>query len=197
MNRICSGVFLVLAVIVAALPAWSADGDFAARLRGDYAFVQTRVCSQGTPGAPGINDNLVLLSPNSLRTTGLRGLMSFDGAGGGAFQSEELQLNAAVTAPGQPQTGRSLGTCDLAYTVDADGHVTITLTACSAVGTLGGVAGMHFTSSDIFVDGQLSSDDKTLLLSDVAGPVSTVTTVETGLVTVRVCSRTGTAVRVR
>ena len=112
MNRICSGIFPVLAVIFAALPAWSADGDFAARLRGDYAFVQTRVCSQGTPGAPGINDNLVLLSPNSLRTTGLRGLMSFDGAGGGAFQSEELQLNAAITAPGQPQTGRSLGTCD-------------------------------------------------------------------------------------
>jgi hypothetical protein len=56
---------------------------------------------------------------------------------------------------------------------------------------------MHFTSSDIFMDGQLSADGKTLLVSDVAGPVSTVTTVETGLVTVRVCSRTGTAVRVR
>jgi len=75
--------------------------------------------------------------------------------------------------------------------------VTITLTACSAVGALGGVAGMHFTSSDIFVDGQLSADGKTLLLSDVAGPVSTVTTVETGLITVRVCSRTGTGLRVR
>jgi len=56
---------------------------------------------------------------------------------------------------------------------------------------------MHFTSSDIFVDGQLSADGKTLLLSDVAGPVSTVTTVETGLITVRVCSRTGTGLRVR
>ena len=56
---------------------------------------------------------------------------------------------------------------------------------------------MHFTSSDIFVDGQLSPDGKTLLLSDVAGPVSTVTTVETGLITVRVCSRTGTGLRVR
>jgi hypothetical protein len=79
MNRISSGVLLLLTILLA-LPAWATDAGFVAHLNGDYAFVQTRVCSQGAPGAPGINDNLVLLSPNSLRTTGLRGLMSFDGA---------------------------------------------------------------------------------------------------------------------
>ena len=171
--------------------------DFNARLNGDYAFVQTRVCSQGAAGAQGIDENLVLLSPNSTRTTALRGVMSFDGRGSGTFHSDELQLNASITSTSQQQTGGAASTCELTYAVDAGGRALINLVNCTATGVSGAIIGLHFTATDIALDGDLSTDGKTLLLSDVAPPVSTVTTVETGRVSVRVCSRSGTAVRVR
>jgi hypothetical protein len=178
-------------------PAVVRGNDLTARLNGDYAFAQTRVCSQGAPGAQGIDETLVLLSPNSTRTSALRGVMRFDGQGSGTFHSDELQLNASITGTGQQQTGGSATTCDLSYAVDANGHVVINLVGCTATGVSGAIIGLHFTASDISLDGHLSADGKTLVLSDVAAAVSTVTTVETGLVSVRVCSRTGTAVRVR
>jgi hypothetical protein len=184
-------------VTLAVAPGAAGDRDFNLRLRGDYAFVQTRVCSQGAPGAPGINENLVLLSPNTLRTTALRGVMSVDGQGGGTFRSDELQLNAGITNPGQQQVGGATSTCELSYAVDADGHVEILLTGCTATGVSGVITGQHFTSSGAAMDGQLSADRKTLLLSDVDAQVSTVTAVETGLTSVRVCGRNGTAVRIR
>jgi len=122
--------------------------------------------------------------------------MTFDGRGSGVAQLEELQLNASVTGTGQQQTGVSASTCGLVYAVDADQRVAINFVGCTATGVSGGVTGLHFTSSGISLDGHLSSDGKTLLLSDIATAVSTVTTVETGLDAKRVCSRTGTAVRI-
>ena len=199
--------FVVLAACCVGLGAAVAGpaNDFNARLNGDYAFVQTRVCSQGAAGAAGIDQNLVLLSPNSTRTTALRGVMSFDGRGSGTFHSDELQLNASITTPAVPlgppgqQTGGAESTCELTYAVDAGGRVLINLVNCTADGVSGAISGLHFTATDIALDGHLSTDGKTLLLSDVAARVSTVTTVTTGgpVVSFRVCSRSGTAVRVR
>jgi hypothetical protein len=140
---------------------------------------------------------VLLLSPNSLRTTALRGVMSFDEDGSGTFRSDELQLNASITNTGQQQVGGATNICELAYTVDADGHVSIVLTGCAATGVSGLIKGQHFAASPVATDGHLSADGKTLLLSDVDAPVSTGTAVETGLTSVRVCSRTGTAVRIR
>jgi hypothetical protein len=188
---------VLLGVALIAVPVAVKAGGSDARLNGDYAFVQTRVCSQGAPGAPGIDEHLVLLSPNSTRTTAVRGVMGFDGRGGGALRFDELQLNASVTGTGQQQTGGTTGTCGLGYAVDADGHVVIDVLGCTATGVSGVVAGQHFTASDSSLEGALSADGKTLLLSDVAAHPSTVTTVETGLVSTRVCSRNGTAVRIR
>ena len=70
--RVCAVQLTLLGVALTAMPAAGEDDDFNARLNGDYAFVQTRVCSQGAPGAAGIDGTLLLLSPNSTRTTALR-----------------------------------------------------------------------------------------------------------------------------
>ena len=121
----------LLGVSLTVAPAAVRGDDFTARLNGDYAFVQTRVCSQGAAGAAGIDENLVLLSPNSTRTTALRGVMSFDGQGRGIYHSDELQLNASITGTGQQQTGGGASTCDLSYALDAGGRVVINLVGCT------------------------------------------------------------------
>ena len=47
----------LLGVALTTAPVAAGGGDFPVLLNGDYAFVQTRVCSQGAPGAAGINEN--------------------------------------------------------------------------------------------------------------------------------------------
>jgi hypothetical protein len=67
-------IWLALLGVVLTTAAVKAEtSDVAARLNGDYAFVQPRVCSQGAPGAAGISENLVLLSPNSTSRARSRG----------------------------------------------------------------------------------------------------------------------------
>ena len=196
-----AGTLAVFGVLVGSGLSFATEGDDAVpRLSGDYAFVQTRTCAQGAAGQPGMGDNLVLLSPATNRVAASRGVMSFDGQGGGRFETEELQLNMNIVAAGAQQVGNSSTTCALSYEVDRSGQVRIVLSDCFSIGLSGSITNLTFTASDIHLDGRLSIDGKTLLLSDLDPSVSTVTThfpAGGESVSTRVCTRTGTAVRVR
>src|SRR5690349_18479801 len=189
------GVFAVVVAAGSSPAAAKADE----RLDGDYAFVLTRTCAQGSPGQPGMGDNLVLLSNVTNRVTAVRGAIHFDGHGGGTFETDELQLNMNVVSAGTQQTGSAVSTCRLEYQVDDTGRVQLRLRDCLAAGTAN-LAGLTFTPTPLDFDAQLSADGKTLLLSDIDPAVESVT-VHGGafdnLVFTRVCPRSGTAVRVR
>ena len=103
--------------------------------------------------------------------------MSFDGQGGGRFETEELQLNMNIVAAGAQQVGNSSTTCALSYEVDRSGQVRIVLSDCFSTGLSGSITNLTFTASDIHLDGRLSIDGKTLLLSDLDPSVSTGTAV--------------------
>jgi hypothetical protein len=190
--------FAISLCIVVAIVAWTfgvASADSVKDSEIAYAFVQTRVCAQNTEGfTPG----LVLLGPATTRTSALRGSFTLDGNGGGSYNVDELQLNHNVTTTGSRQTGRTTSTCNVSYTVDSDGTIRLLLTDCIGTGLVGAVDGLTFTSTPQELLAQPSADGKTLLLSDVEPNVDdAVTTVESGAVAKRICSRTGTAVRLR
>lgn len=203
MNRLGTfgaAMLMLGAVVVPGVSPAGAKDRHDRELEGDYAFVQTRTCAQGAPGQAGMGENLMLLSNVTNRVTAVRGTMRFDGQGGGDFESEELQLNMNLLLAPAQQVGGSSTTCRLDYEVDAAGRVHIRLSDCLGTGSSGTITGLTFTSSPVDIDAQLSGDRKTLLLSGVAPSVSTVTTHGgpfDGLSVTRVCTRTGTAVRLR
>jgi len=72
------------------------------------------------------------------------------------------------------------------------------LTDCVGTGLVGSVEGFTCMATPQELVSHRSKDGQTLLLGAVEPNVDdTVTTVETGAITKRICSRTGTAVRVR
>src|SRR5438093_10546045 len=88
-----AGTLAVFGVLVGSGLSFATEGDDAVtRLSGDYAFVQTRTCAQGGAGQPGMGDNLEQLSPATTRDAASRAVMSFDGRGGGGFETRERHL---------------------------------------------------------------------------------------------------------
>jgi hypothetical protein len=192
-------VLLGLAALIVCVAAPAAANDEPEPgPHGTFAFVSTRFCAQGNAGGAGLDEDLRILSQISNRAVSVRGFLTFDGRGGGTQMAEELQFNLNLLLPGGQQTGGATARCDFRYTVGQGGAMTLDFDSCDAEGTVGATAGLTFTGSPSRIEAQLSGDGKTLLLNTVTPAVTTVTThLPAGdVVSVRVCSRTGTAVRV-
>jgi len=199
-----AGALLLALVVTLVAGPGEALGDppvnFAARLNGDYAFSQTRVCVQSTVpnvAAFGPSPGLLLLTPATTRTTIARGILSFDGKGGGSLSATDLQINHNAIVAGNQPVGRFDATCDVSYEVQHDGSVVVHLTNCSGPGVEGFGVGLNFTVSDTDLQGYVSRSNEMLLLNDTAADVETPAVVVPPLTFERICNRSLTGIRLR
>ena len=192
-----TGLVCSLAAINA-LTAWADD-----QLKGKYAFTENQQCLFAAGG--GFN---AILQPNNparsvLGSNAHAGTYTFDGDGGLTVDeiTHVISTPAYSGNPTLPSTHSETGTGSGDYKFAADGSVTLTFAITAAKILSGPNAGLTFSIDKFVLSGQLSTDNKTLLLSATEPVVSTVTfpnstTFPQGLVIPLICNFSGTAVRV-
>jgi hypothetical protein len=183
---------LVCALVATGAPAAWADGY----LKGQYAVTESAQCLLA-PG--GFNPSLQPNNPSesTLASGTFAGVYTFDGRGG--LTVDETLLNIGTPASAQNTTSVPLaeaqsGTGSGSYEFEADGSVTITVGLAVTI-LSGPAAGVSYSIDQLVLSGQLSLDNKTLLLSTTKPVVSTIT-FSNGSVDQLICNGSGTAVKV-
>lgn len=167
-------------------------------LNGDYAFTSFRSCIQGPQTTFG--ENFVLQLGANSRTAALQGTLRYNGNGTGSAAFRFLNIFPQFTAPGNLPINGGETTCQLNYTVNADGSFVQLFSNCSGVVEFGAGAPGTFEITGGEKMGQISQDRKTLILSDTNPNVETLDVTRPDGVIVeqeRICNRSGFAIRVR
>jgi len=189
---------LACGLVAAGAPAGWADGQLKSKyLKSEYAFTENQQCLDA-PG--GFNASLQPNNPSESRLVALAlaGVYTFDGRGGLKVDDTAVGID---TIPSSTQNTTSVpngvsqsGTGSGSYEFEADGSVTITFTIARKILT-GLGAGLTYSIDQLVLSGQLSPDNKTLLLSTTE-PVVSMLTVSNGVVFPLICNASGTAVKV-
>jgi hypothetical protein len=178
---------LSCSLVAADAAAWSSNGA----LSGHYAFTGTKTClntpdgfnSKQQPNVPATSD----ISPGSLA-----GVFTFDGQGGWSSNLTTLAISsAAFTGMGEvkfvPNAISVTATATGSYAVGPNGEVGMTVTAATVNILTGPPAGLTVTLTNTPpMSGQLSPDNKILLLS-VTEPAVETSTLSNGAVEQRIC----------
>jgi len=128
------------------------------------------------------------------------GVLSLFGDGTGSWSGKFIQINyQSVTAYAYPVTGY-ITDCDVTYQAMSDGTIMFTFKNCEGTFTEGYLTGsLEGSYTDVVEYAQLSTDGGTLLIWDLAPNVQTTWSTTSGVTTIykKICSRTGTAIKVR
>jgi hypothetical protein len=200
---------LFLALIIVSTTCVWAGGPSIKDLKGDYATIETRYCVQAddangyfgpSPPQPPQYQLFSTVGGNT-RLAQFRGVLRLFGDGHGSWDLKALQIfNKFSVNPGPafPIEG-SVADCDMKYKVIPDGTIELTSTNCVSTDTAGGSIGTtYYTDTDHVELATLSADGNTLVFSDVEPNVEIIswTIPNDGKTTrQRICSRTGTAIR--
>ena len=199
-----ASVFLAIATVVGARFAEAHGPANRNRLlNGDYAFTSFRSCIQAVKPGPEesvFGGNFALQTGANSRTAALQGTLRYNGNGTGSAAFRFLNIFPQFTAPGNLPINGGETTCQLNYTVNADGSFVQLFSNCSGVVEFGAGAPGTFEITGGEKMGQISQDRKTLILSDTNPNVETldVTRPDGSIVEQeRICNRSGVAIRVR
>ena len=174
-RRLLRTLTLAALAVAGAVPPAGAQDSLPA---GEDAFTIQNDCLN----APGFNADLTPNDPAlSSRGSGTqRGILTFDGLGGATFNLDFLHINtAAFTGSGEatfvPKAFSGTVAGAGSYTIGASGEVTITFVDLTGTFLAGRGAGSIFVIDQLLWDGQLSPDQKTLLVSATEPVVQTET----------------------
>ncbi len=144
---------------------------------------------------------LVLFATPNVRTSYMKGQLTFDLTGTGTYSISQLQIYGDGTnlAVGKSPVIESSVTCNVAYQSQSDGTYKIELKNCSANLTAGASIGTTTMTSTITLAAVLSPSGEIVKLTDVSPTVEsgtfTPTTGNTSSFT-RICGRNLTGVRI-
>jgi len=201
MKRIFMHFSLVLALIIASTTCVLAAGPPIQTLKGEWATIGTRSCVQADVGGDfGPGPQYRLLTDGSTRVVQEAGVLSLFGNGTGSWSGKFIQINyQSVTAYSYPVTGY-ITDCDVTYQAMSDGTIKFTFKNCEGTFTEGYLTGsLNGGYTDVVDYARLSADGGTLLIWDLDPNVQTTWSTTSGVTTTfkKICSRTGTAIRIR
>lgn len=196
-------VKVVNSALVMLLLASSAIGDESRthRLKGDFAFTGSALCVNSganfatTPPTPPLGfANLVPIGPSFVTTNSVQGTLTFNGDGTGSMVQQFVSL-------GNPGAASVIDASnEFAYSVAADGTLTIDTGPSVSITVAGPSAGVQSIIADVpTFTGRLSSDRKSLTFATSTAAVESVTRVVPApeLVTaLRICHRTRIGIRI-
>lgn len=171
-------------------------------IKGEWQTIGTKSCIQTSVDGIGPGPQFLLNTNGMPLTTQETGVLSFFGDGTGSWSGKTVQLNYnADTAGSYPVVGYTTE-CDIAYQELSDGAVNFQTDNCISTFTEGPLANSgatagnsHFTAHHA----RLSADGITMAIWDLEPRIEHVWAIigSTTYYNERVCSRAGTAIRIR
>jgi hypothetical protein len=202
MKRMLILFSLVLALIIASTTYAAPPTNKAIKnIEGEWATSGTRSCVQADAGGDfGPGPQYRLLTDGSTRVTQEAGVLRLFGDGTGSWSGKFIQINNhSVTAYAYPVTGY-ITDCDVTYQAMPDGTLKFTFNNCEGTFTEGYLTGSTEGGyTDVVEYARLSTDGGTLLIWDLDPNVQTTWATTSGVTTTykKICSRTGTAIRIK
>jgi len=195
---------LVPALIIASTTGVSAGWPSIKDLKGDYATIETRYCVQADDANGSFDSGpqypLTSTVGGNTRLAQFNGVLRLFGDGHGSWDLKGLQIfNKFSVNPGPayPVEGVVVD-CDIKYKVKPDGTIELTSTNCVGTDTAGGsINTTYYTDTETVLIATISADRNTMLLSAVEPNVEIIRWATANGMTTRerICSRTGTAIR--
>ena len=196
----CIRVTLLLLVAVTLLGGGIAEAvnKLDKVLKGQYRSNFFTSCAQND--SDGFGADFEYLNPNSphrgrFRTIATRGTRTYNGDGTG-FAAVVALIVFDDDAPGDIAVTQSTLNCNLNYSVDPDFSFTEMVSCNGTIGT-GPDAGDQFTVTGIVLNGQVSPNREILSFSDTGTNIETFINTTQGITFVRICGRSGTAIKVK
>ena len=161
-------------------------------LQGEYIMVSTLTCVSSSGG---FNENLTRIGGGGIVTSHSNGLVTFDGNGNGTLVGTTIVINPIKLNDGEAPVTPNDTTSTFTYTVDTNGFYQSN-SVITSTRTGGPSSGVTITISGIRIEGQLSSDGETLLISDTNPNIEVITLPDESTVD-RICGRTGTIMKIK
>lgn len=192
--------FIFVSVIVLSFVAFNPLGGIAENkqedyeenakdlLKGDYSFTINQKCEVNVKDV--VNDFQLLTAPVILIEWVIEGTAQFSGDGTGSNSFKALRFISGRQSEDSTLSGWSKGTCNLTYDVEQDKSFNGSL-ICTGVNS----TGKSFETSEIEMNGTVSKNGHTLILSDISHAEETINIDNFGLLK-GYCGRSGTAVKI-
>jgi len=167
-------------------------------LKGQYRSNFFLSCAQNDLDGFGADFKYLNTTPphgGKFRTFATRGTRTYNGDGTGSAAIVSL-IVFDDDAPGDVAVIQSSLNCNLTYSVNADLSFT-EIVSCSGTINTGPDAGDQFTVTGIVLNGQISPKGDVLGFSDTGTNVETFTNTTQGITFVRICGRSGSAIKVK